>query len=353
MIYRRLPPISYKKYFVRRLYQNSNPPYVFAYARTALKFGLQVLELKKGDFVLIPEYICDTVIHPLDQLGILPQYYTVNEKLEPDWDDVKTKLHSNVKAIMMVHYFGQPQDIAVFQSFCRQHNRLLIEDNAHGHGGTFNNKLLGTFGDIGISSPRKSFPVINGAFLYSNVRSNFELSPLPLQPFTFSVKQIRTIINYFFLKSSIEMPLCLTPQHLTQDVPEERWIPDMGMDQWTFNYLTSYNLEETRKIRHSIYKLWQQWAASQGLSPVFDCIHPETMPLGFAAYSESADKRLSWFKWGCKHGIDIYSWPTLPKEIVKKNGAAMHFWKHLVFFPIHQNMNPDHLQQKLNSISPP
>ena len=52
---------------------------------------------------------------------------------------------------MMVHYFGQPQQIELFKSFCIDHNLFLIEDNAHGFGGKYNGKDLGTFGDIGIS----------------------------------------------------------------------------------------------------------------------------------------------------------------------------------------------------------
>ena len=45
-------------------------------------------------------------------------------------------IDSNIKAIMMVHYFGQPQDIKKFQTLCNKHKILLIEDNAHGFGGT-------------------------------------------------------------------------------------------------------------------------------------------------------------------------------------------------------------------------
>ena len=54
-------------------------------------------------------------------------------------------------AILMVHYFGRPQNIEKFTYFCQHHSILLLEDNAHGYGGKYKNNYLGTFGDIGFS----------------------------------------------------------------------------------------------------------------------------------------------------------------------------------------------------------
>ena len=41
----------------------------------------------------------------------------------------------------MVHYFGQPQDIEQYVSFCKQNELKLIEDNAHGYNGSYNDGL--------------------------------------------------------------------------------------------------------------------------------------------------------------------------------------------------------------------
>ena len=42
----------------------------------------------------------------------------------------------------------------------------MIEDNAHGFSGEFENKLLGTNGDIGFTSPRKNLNILSGGLLY-------------------------------------------------------------------------------------------------------------------------------------------------------------------------------------------
>ena len=140
----------------------------FSHARTALKYGMKQLDLKAGDIVLIPEYICDVVLHPLQQLNLQPRYYPVKDDLSPDWSDLRNLVDNTTKALLMVHYFGQPQRIDKFRNFCDEHNLFLIEDNAHGHGGKYNGHLLGTFGDVGFSSPRKVLGLNSIGILYWN-----------------------------------------------------------------------------------------------------------------------------------------------------------------------------------------
>ena len=44
----------------------------FNNGRSALKAGLKILNLKKKDEVLVPEFICDSVIQPFKDLNITP-----------------------------------------------------------------------------------------------------------------------------------------------------------------------------------------------------------------------------------------------------------------------------------------
>ena len=71
----------------------------------------------KNDEILMPEYICDVLIHPLKQLGIKPVFFSINDKFEPNWNDINKKINKKSKALLMVHYFGQPQNIAEYKEF--------------------------------------------------------------------------------------------------------------------------------------------------------------------------------------------------------------------------------------------
>ena len=141
----------------------------FCFARSALKYGLNLLDLSPGDKVLVPGYICDVVNHSFNELGLKIINYSILDDFNPDWNDINKSVKSHkIKGILMAHYFGQPQKIDLFKSLCQEHGLYLIEDNAHGHGGFYNGHFLGTYGDIGISSPRKILSLPYGGILFYN-----------------------------------------------------------------------------------------------------------------------------------------------------------------------------------------
>ena len=120
----------------------------------------------------------------------------MNDNLEPIWDEIEEIVsRENIFALLMVHYFGQPQNIDKYKKFCKDNHIFLIEDNAHGHGGKFNGKPLGSYGDAGFSSPRKFINISFGGCLYIR---DIELENLP-----YSVSKTDSIQNVYdlYLKS--------------------------------------------------------------------------------------------------------------------------------------------------------
>ena len=81
----------------------------------------------------------------------------------------------------MIDYFGFSQDSRPFEEYKKKYISIIIEDNAHGflskdkHG-----VLLGTRGDIGLLSNRKTIFLPNGGALLVNnelFRSPFYIFP--------------------------------------------------------------------------------------------------------------------------------------------------------------------------------
>lgn len=348
----RLPAINYLKYYKRAVIKNTTLPYKFSHARTALKIGLNFLNLKPKDEVLIPELICDVVLQPFNELEILPIFYPVNEMLSPVWDEVEKKLTKNTKAIMMVHYFGQPNDIFAFEYFCRNNNIFLIEDNAHGHGGQFHRRDLGTFGDIGISSPRKSFPILNGGYLYVKNCYINGLHELKLEPTNIFLKQCKSLIKMaiscspYVYRGFMKIFYTSFPSMFS-----EPHISEWGMDKESQDCLINQNFEHDRKRRQQIYNIWKSWAESQGLKPIFKVLDPGAIPLNFPAYISSEMKNIQWFEWGYKNGVDVHYWPNLPGELAGKESNILSLWERIICFPIHTLMNPEQIRSKLSHLS--
>jgi len=345
--------IPYLEYLERRQVVNQSSPFAFSHARTALKYGLKGHNIKEGDEVLLPDFICEVVLAPLDSYRITPIFYQTQADLKPNWADLKKKITDQSKAVMMIHYFGFHQNIECFKMFAKKYQLLLIEDNAHGYGGTYQGQLLGTFGDIGITSPRKTFPILNGAYLYMKGQE-LVCGQLPIQPFNIFNALLKTVIKkYLNYLPHLKIKLIPKIDYTSQIDYHEKSLPEYGMDMAAHRFMTTQNLVQIREKRIEIFNIWLRWVQKQGLKPVFMNCTGGLIPQLFAAFTESHKESQDWFNWGYKNGIAVCSWPTLPEVIVNENGSAMSIWRKLICFPIHQQMNPKRLTHALNTLKGP
>jgi hypothetical protein len=133
-----------------------------AYARHALVDALACAGVVPGSSVALPGFICRDVLASVHALGAKTTFYDVDHSLRPiDLTDMDPST-----AILAVDYFGFPQDLTAFNDYCIRTGAKLIEDNAHGlFSRDAAGALLGTRGDFGILSMRKTFHVSTGAAL--------------------------------------------------------------------------------------------------------------------------------------------------------------------------------------------
>lgn len=129
----------------------------YPYARYAL---YEVLRAKNIKSIYIPDFICRDLLSPINELNIDVHFYKVTINLTPIIDDIKCD------AILFVNYFGFEQDIVPYRQYKKKFGALIIEDNAHGlFSCARDGQLLGTRGDAGLLSIRKTVSLPNGAAL--------------------------------------------------------------------------------------------------------------------------------------------------------------------------------------------
>jgi len=311
----------------------------FSHARTAMKYGLELLDFCEGDRILLPEFICDVVLHPLDDLNIGYDFYSINDDLSPQWDGVERTLTPKTKAIMMVHYFGQPQNIEDFKIFCKKHGLYLIEDNAHGHGGTFNDKPLGSFGDIGFSSPRKQLLSASGGILY--LGGNIEQVPKMLSKFpVVSLKErSRRIVRQFpHLKSLLRKMIRKEPIFSDPYSFPEIKISDYCADDVSVKMINDEDWNQQARLRRDAWRGWRKFAVNHGLRPIWDNVHPKSSPWALPVYAKNKEERLYWLHDGWIKGYDTFPWPTLPDLVKQRIPSASKRWERLLCFPLHHKV---------------
>lgn len=109
--------------------------------------------LKPNDKVIVPALTWSTSVYPIADVGALPIFSDSKlTTLNLDPDSVRAAITPDVRAIMAVHLIGNPCDMKELNEICDEHGLYLIEDCCEAHGAEFNDKKVGSFGNLGTYS---------------------------------------------------------------------------------------------------------------------------------------------------------------------------------------------------------
>jgi hypothetical protein len=132
---------------------------LFAMARHGLYVGAEALGLGPGDEVLTPAYHHGSEIEALRRRGLTCRFYDVDSTLSPAGPEVDALVGARTRAFLLIHYFGFPQEIERWRTWCDERGLLLLEDVAQGFLATRNGRPLGSFGDLSIFCPYKTIGI--------------------------------------------------------------------------------------------------------------------------------------------------------------------------------------------------
>ena len=119
----------------------------------ALDVALQLLNLKKGDEVIVPSFTISSCLSAILRTGATPVFCDVDiNSWNMSVDEVEKNFTPKTKAVLMVHLYGLVADASKIMKFCQEKNILLVEDAAEAHGQVEGNKKCGSFGDISTMS---------------------------------------------------------------------------------------------------------------------------------------------------------------------------------------------------------
>lgn len=138
---------------------------------TALHTGLLACGIHQGDEVIVPSFTFFATASSVSMCGAKPIMVDVcEESFEINPDAIVESVTSKTKAIIGVHLFGQPCNIAAILDVCEDHDLIFIEDCAQAHGAQYHGKKVGSFGAIGCFSfyPTKNMTTGEGGMITTN-----------------------------------------------------------------------------------------------------------------------------------------------------------------------------------------
>ena len=125
----------------------------FCNGTSSIEAALFALGVSKGDEVIVPSCTFHASIDPIVNIGARPIFADVGYGgVIVTADEVKTKITSKTKCVIVVHLFGYVVDMDEILKIIKEHDITLIEDVSHAHGAKCKNGMAGSYGDIGCFS---------------------------------------------------------------------------------------------------------------------------------------------------------------------------------------------------------
>ncbi|NJC89289.1 MAG: DegT/DnrJ/EryC1/StrS family aminotransferase [Desulfuromonas sp.] len=119
----------------------------------ALHLALRAAGLGPGDEVITSPFTFIATAEAIAYVGATPVFVDIDPRtfnLDPEL--VRKAITPKTRAILPVHLFGQPADLAPLKQLCDELDLLLIEDCAQSFGATYADKQTGSWGDLGCYS---------------------------------------------------------------------------------------------------------------------------------------------------------------------------------------------------------
>ena len=115
----------------------------------ALEVAVGCLDLQPGDEVIMPTFTIISCAQAVIYHGGVPVLVDADPRTWcMDVAQVEAKITPRTRAIMPVHIYGHPVDMAPLWALAERHGLAVIEDAAEAHGATYRGQRCGGLGDL-------------------------------------------------------------------------------------------------------------------------------------------------------------------------------------------------------------
>jgi dTDP-4-amino-4,6-dideoxygalactose transaminase len=118
----------------------------------AIYIVLKTLGVGPGDEVLVPAHTWISTAEAVTQTGAQPVFIDVDQYYHLDPERAAAAVTPSTRAVIGVHLFGQPFDVAAIEELCAGNGLVLVEDCAQAHGARWDGHPVGSFGAAGTFS---------------------------------------------------------------------------------------------------------------------------------------------------------------------------------------------------------
>lgn len=123
----------------------------------SLRIALLAAGIQAGEEVIVPPYTFLSTASAVVEANAIPVFVDIDLRtFNLDRRAVEAAITPRTRAIIPVHFAGQPAEMDAIMKIARKHKLFVIEDAAHAHGASYKTQRAGSIGHVGSFSFQSS-----------------------------------------------------------------------------------------------------------------------------------------------------------------------------------------------------
>lgn len=244
---------------------------------------LHDLNPQAGDYVLLPSYLCPTMIDPFRRSKVKYEFYKMRDGLRPDLEDIDRKATQHLKAVLFIDYFGYPLKnyVAELVSQLRSKGVVAIQDNVQ----SWLDQEDELYGDYCFNSLRKYAPFEASVLLSREKMAIPRMTAMSSKYFWH--KRYAQILRYWHIKYGLFKPDTFL-NHIAMSNALYHQPGIAGMPKINRVLLDKLDFQDMGRKRKSVHRYLQQ---NLDLKTVLGERTEDVVPLGMSVYINNRDEK--------------------------------------------------------------
>ena len=225
---------------------------------SALEIPLRSFDIRNKSVIVPTNTFMATPLSVVHAGGKVTFVDVMKDNLSIDPEDLKNKISDNTVGVIPVHIGGiiSPYWDEIMQ-ICKDHNLFVIEDAAHAHGSSINNKMAGTLADAAAFSfyPTKVLNAAEGGMITTNSKNIYQKSLIFREHGKSDhAINIHSELGYNWRFSELHALLGIQQMHKAKHILEERRKQAVLYDKLLTGAIGLNIVQINKNIKSSYYK---------------------------------------------------------------------------------------------------
>jgi len=302
----------------------------YTYSREAIYQICNELEINYTSEVILPDYVCSTVIDTIHEFTKNILYYQINQNIKFDEKEINSLITINTKMILFIDYFGVETIVSTDMiNILKSKHIIILKDAAHSFLTLVKNQFRSSYRyDYLVSSIYKNISLHVGALSIGNFKETNKFINYKLYNKRKIILYIKKIICFFGLSRLINKNI----DKLT--IVSDRYISyNFGkniMDEY-IKKLSIIDYEYIIKERYILSMEFYKYFQSKSLFTKDEILNNSLQ--AFPIKCSSLEERNIILNIMKKNCIDAYTWATFHPDVINEK-----LWSTTLLFPINKQV---------------